>query len=137
MTQRQILDLVGQGGSSLELECLSVKYTFHFNCNPQLANDQTVFEVGRNDVGIPIVVDPNVGNIYFWNAGKLSFINSSFNQMLEAFRLINEWGIPDDLPDAARTGLFTSRMLENDPNCFCNPEACWSMVREEMGYGVI
>src|SRR5258705_11749709 len=118
MTRRQILKLIGQRGTALELECLSVKYTFHFNCNPQLTNDHTVFEVGRNDVDIPIVVDPTVGHIYFWNASKLSFINSSFNQMLEAFRLINEWGIPDDLPDAERAALFSVGILVDVPNSF-------------------
>jgi hypothetical protein len=137
MTRQQILNLICQPGAPLELECFCVKYRFHFNCKPQAASDRTVFEVGRNDVDIPVVVDPNDGHVYFWNGNKLSFINSSFKQMLEAFRLVNEWSIPNDLPNVDRAALFGSRMLQNDPNSFGDPEACWSTMREEISYGVI
>ena len=137
MIREQILNLIGQPGTPLELECLCVKYRFHFKCNLQTADARTVFEAGRNDADISVVVDPRDGHVYFLYADKLSFINSSFNQMLEAFRLVNEWDIPDDIPDAERASQFAACMLENDPNCFGDPEACWSIMREEIGNGVI
>jgi|GEM_PF-6010237 len=137
MTRQQVLELIGQQGTLLELECIGVKYTFDFNCTPKTFDNRLVFELGRNDVDIPIVIDPQDGHVHFHYHNGLSFINSSFSQMLHAFALVNEWDMPDDLPDAERASLFETRMLEIDRNCFRDPEACWSTMREEIEYGVI
>ena len=69
LTRQQVLNLICQSGAPLELECVCVKYRFHFNCNPQAAIDRTVFEVGRNDVDIPIVVDLGPAN-RCWNSSS-------------------------------------------------------------------
>jgi hypothetical protein len=137
MTRQQVLELIGQMGTPLDLECLAVKYTFDFNCTLKTFDDRLVCELGRNDVNIPIVVDPQNGHVYFYVHNGLSFINSSFSQMLRAFALVNEWDIPNDLPDAERASVFKTRMLEIDTNCFHDPEACWSTIREEIEYGII
>ena len=137
MTRQQVLELIDQQGTPPDLECVGVKYTFNFDCTPKTFNDRLLFELGRNDVDIPIVVDPTDGHVYFYDQNGLSFINSSFSQMLRAFALVNEWDIPDDLPDTERASLFKTRMLEIDRNCFRDPEACWSTMREELEYGII
>ncbi|MCA9107487.1 MAG: hypothetical protein KDA83_18875 [Planctomycetales bacterium] len=137
MNRQQVLELIGQKGTHLDLECFSVKYTFDFNCLPKPIDNRTVFELGRNDVGIPVAVDPSNGHVYFCDHERLSFINSSFSQMLRAFVFVNEWDIPDDMPDPERATLFTTRMIEIDSNCFCDPETCWSTMREEIEFGVI
>lgn len=137
MTRQQVLELIGQRGSPLDLECVGVKYRFDINCTPTTCDDRVVFELGRNDVDVPIVVDPTDGHVHFYDRNGLSLINSSFSQMLRAFALVNDWDIPDDLPDTERASLFKSRMLEIDKNCFHDPEACWSTMREGIQYGVI
>ncbi|MFO1064851.1 MAG: hypothetical protein U0892_13380 [Pirellulales bacterium] len=137
MTRQQVLDLIGQHGTPFDLECVGVKYTVDFNCTPKTIDNRVVYELGRNDVEIPIVVDPSNGHIHFCDHNRLSFINSSFSQMLRAFALVNAWDIPNDLPDAERASLFKTRMLEIDANCFRDPEACWSTMREEIEFGVI
>ena len=137
MIRQQVLELIGQQGTPFNLECFAVKYTFDFNCAPKTLDNRTVFELGRNDVGIPIAVDPSNGHVHFCEHNRLSFINSSFSQMLRAFVFVNEWDIPDVLPDSERASLFKTRMLEIDSNCFSDPEACWSTMREEIEFGVI
>jgi hypothetical protein len=137
MTRQQVLDLIRQDGTPLDLECFGVKYTFDFNCAPKTFADRFVFELGRNDVVIPIVVDPQNGHVHFYDHKGLSFINSSFSQMLRAFALVNGWDVSDDLPDAERASIFKIRMLEIDRNCFLDPETCWSVMHEEIEYGVI
>lgn len=137
MTRQQVLELIGQQGTALDLECLAVKYTFDFNCAPKTIDNRTVFELGRNDVGIPIAVDPLNGHVHFCDHNRLLFINSSFPQMLRAFVFVNEWDIHDDMPDSERAALFKKRMLEIDSNCFCDPETCWSTMREEIEFGII
>ena len=137
MTRQQILELIGQQGTPLDLECVGVKYKFDFHCTPTTFDNRIVFELGRNDVDIPIVVDPQDGHIHFCDHKSLSFINSSFSQMLRAFSYVNEWDIPDDLPDTERASIFKTRMLEIDRNCFHDMDACWSTMQEEIEYGVI
>ena len=137
MNRQQVLELIGQQGTPLDLECVGVKYAFDFNCTPKTFDNRLVFELGRNDVDIPIVVDPQDGHVHFYDHNGLSFINSSFSQMLRTFALVNKWDIPDDLPDFERASLFNIRMLEIDSKCFRDPAACWSTMREEIEYGVI
>jgi hypothetical protein len=93
--------------------------------------------LGRNDADIPIVVDPTDGHIYFDDSEGLSFINSSFSQMLHSFALLNSLDSPADLSDAERASLFRTRMLEIDKNCFRDPETCWSTMLEEIEHGII
>ena len=137
MTRDQILYMIGQDGTPIEIECVGVNYALDFNCKSHTVDHRSVFELGRNDVDIPIVVDPSNGHVHFFDRNDLSFINSSFSQMLNAFFLVKEWDIPDDLPDTERAALFKTRMLRIDSNCFRDPEACWSTMREEIEYGVI
>jgi hypothetical protein len=137
MNRQQVLELIGQQGTPIDLECFAVKYTFDFKCTPKTIDNRIVFELGRNDVDIPIVVDSSNGHIHFCDHNGLSFINSSFSQMLRAFALVNDWEIPNELSDAERAYLFKKRMLEIDANCFRDPEACWSTMRSEIEYGVI
>jgi hypothetical protein len=116
---------------------LGVKYAFDFICAQKTFKDSLLFELGRNDIDVPIVVDAQNGHVHFYEQDGLSFINSSFSQMLRAFALVNDCDISDDLPDTERASLFKTRMLEIDRNCFRDPEACWSVMHEEIKYGVI
>ncbi len=97
---------------------------FDFSCLPHNVGNRLVFELGRHDADVPVVVDSLNGYIYFLYKNKRSFINSSFTLMLQAFAMVNKWDIPNDLPDSERASVFRTRMLEIDPECFRDPEAC-------------
>lgn len=136
--RQELLQIPHVTGDPIALECVGVEYCFGFNLKAHSVAAKTVFEIGRNDVDIPIVIEPESGHIYFLAPDRgLSFINSSFPQMLAVFEFVNAWDIPDDIPDSERARIFGHRMLEIDENLFSAPEACWSTMREEIGYGVI
>lgn len=137
MNREHILEILEQTGRLRELECVGVKYLFDFNLRPHLVHSKTLYEIGRNDVDIPIILEVETRHVYFLDPRGLSFINSSFSQLVESFSAVNDWEIPDDLPDSERARLFSERMLKIDAKCFDDPEACWSTMREEIGYGVI
>jgi hypothetical protein len=67
----------------------------------------------------------------------LSFINSSFQQMLDAIRILQERRIPGDLPDEERAARFEALMLANDPAALHDPASCWSSMREEIANGIL
>lgn len=136
-SKEQILALIKSDGTPIECECFLVKYLFDFNCAPHVVDGRTVFELGRNDVGLPVVVDPSSGHVSFVCKGKLRFSNSSFSQLLRAFAFVREWPVPDDLPDAHRAKIFEKRMLDIDENSFQDPDAGWSDIRDEIKYGVV
>ena len=138
LKRRELLRILQVDGDIITLECFGVEYRFDFNLNALTAGGKTVYEIGRNDVDFPIVVDADSGHIFFLDSGRgLSFINSSFPQLLAAFDFVNGWDIPDDIPDPERARIFGEKMLEIDENLFRDPEACWSTMQEEIGYGII
>jgi hypothetical protein len=137
MTRDEILKLVGQPGTPIELECVAARYFFDFSCRPCIVGDQVLFELGRHDANVPIVIDMSNGYIYFLHENRLSFINSSFALLLRAFEIVNRWDIPNDLSDAERACVFQTQMLDNDRESFRDPEGFWSTMREEIEYGVI
>lgn len=63
MMRDQILKLIDQPGTPIQLECLCVGYVFDFSCSPLKVGDRLLFELGWNDAGIPIVVDPSNAHI--------------------------------------------------------------------------
>lgn len=74
MTRQQVLELIDQQGTLLELEYASVRYTIDFNCTPKKFDNRLVFELGRNEIDIAIVVDPQDGHVHFYSQ-KMSVLN--------------------------------------------------------------
>ncbi|TWU11429.1 hypothetical protein CA54_02360 [Symmachiella macrocystis] len=137
MERQQYLKQIGRTGETLDFECLSVRYSLDFNFMSHQFGEWTYFEIGRNDVDVPVVVDPETGSVHFLEPSRLIFINSSFPQMMQSFERVNMWNIPDEVLDEDRVRIFSNFMLAIDKNCFDDPNACWSTMREEIGYGII
>jgi hypothetical protein len=137
MEREQILNRVNHDGSKITIELFAVDYTFDFKCTQHVVFETTVFELGQNDVDIPIVVDPSTGNIYFMHEERMTFINSSFSQLIETFNFLNNLGSNDPMSDSDRFGFCRNRLLEIDPDSISRSENCWSTVLEEIGYGIV
>ena len=137
MKREKYLEQIGHTGKTLKFECFSIAYSFDFNFTSHQFSGRTYFEIGRNDVDIPVVVDSETAFVYFLEPTRLIFINSSFQQMMQSFDRVNQWNIPDEAPDEDRVRAFSEFMLAIDNDCFTDPNACWSTMREEIGYGII
>ena len=137
MNRQELLERLQVADDALTLECMSVVYRFDFNGPCHHFDNRTLYEIGRNDVGIPIVVDPDSEHVYFLVPRGLSFINSSFRQLREAVSAVNADNIPDDISDSERARLFGEQMLEIDAHCFDDPQGIWAVMREEIGNGII
>jgi hypothetical protein len=137
MNREQLMALIGDTSVS-EIESLLVKFKFDYSLKEHRVNNCVYYEIGRNDADIPIVIDPDAGSVSFLDRSGLSFINSSFCQMLQSLREVNSWEHePDTLTNEQRTKRSSRALLAIDPNCFDDEDGCWSVILEEITLGMI
>lgn len=137
MNNEQLLALLGDT-SVAEMDCLLVKLTFHYSLAEHRLRGQVYHEIGRNAVDIPIVLDPRTGSVWFLHGHALSFINSSFGQMLQSVREVDSWkDAPEGLQNAQRAKIFSKALLAIDPRCLEYEDGCWTLIMQEVKNGMI
>jgi hypothetical protein len=114
---------------------MSVRYAFDFSCQTINTEGREWYQIGKNDVDVPIVVDWESGQISLLDEKRACFVNSSFGQMQRAFSLYNSFEFIGD--NAQDIEVFRGAMLEVDSESFSDPGSFWSLVLEEMGAGVV
>ena len=139
MTRDDILRLLKQSGEPLKVKCW-LRYDFDFACTPLVIDKREFYQIGANELDMPIVVDPGSGEINLVVPHRLCLINSSFPQLLKAFAFGNAWPIPDDLPDNQRASLFRQGLLEIDSECLKEANDAnrfWPGCVEDIEQGVV
>ena len=137
---RVVLDQLRGHQTPVSVEFMLDLYVFDFPMTRHVIDGRVYMEVGRNDVDMPLVLSGGDGRLYILNDGQAVFVNASFPQFLQAVaayqRLADTWD--DDTPNETRLDDFDATLLGIDPDALGGgPEAFWSTVREEMGYGII
>jgi hypothetical protein len=137
MKHKELMVLLGDT-SVTELETLLVRLTFHYSLAEHRVRGQVYHEIGHNDVDVPILLDPRTGSVWFLHGQTLSFINSSFQQMLKSIQEVNSWKeLPEGLQNEQRAKTSSTALLAIDPSCFEHEDGCWTLIIEQVKNGMI
>lgn len=104
--------------------------------------------IGKDDVGnfIGISLD---GQVFYLNTASqgdksgLIYISKNRNTFIKQIELYHQYSESLFQEDPSEDELkeyenkFRELILEIDPDAFCNDEAFWSTIAEEMGYGIM
>lgn len=139
MIEQSIPDVVQKqitaSARPLEAEFALVRYTFDFSMRLREADGETYFQVGQNDVDMPLALSGSTGGLFILRAGRRpGFINSSLPQFLRTLSVLHQvfMGWNDDTPNNNRLSEFDAALLSVDEHALGKPDYFWSEVREEM-----
>jgi hypothetical protein len=115
-----------------------VPHTFDWSLKPHRVSGKTYLEVGHNDVGVVLAVSEETGALFVM-VEPPEYVNKSVAAFFDCVKVTHDSAVLKDgkLSNEARLEFFRRTILGLDPTSLSDPRSFWSLIAEQIEYGLL